>query len=179
MVTKLVDLELIQPNVTIATPRPLCYGASTMRARPFVVSSITCFPQCLSLHPQLKNPWICKSHLKFRFNSERAHHDLRRSGGTVSVTPSASPSVSRWRTSPTNDAPILTPDSVAHMSYEESYNSYHNGQSELMNALGNHHQNGSHDVHYNSQFYSHLPSPYHPIISASLPLLKFVGLRWL
>ncbi|THH33382.1 hypothetical protein EUX98_g810 [Antrodiella citrinella] len=92
---------------------------------------------------------------------KRARHDARRSGGTVSETPSASPGASR-RASPSADTPILAPDSTTQMNYEDNYGS--SGQSELMNALGGSHQhhNGAHDGHFGGQYYSHYPGPYHP-----------------
>ncbi|TCD66250.1 hypothetical protein EIP91_001613 [Steccherinum ochraceum] len=88
---------------------------------------------------------------------KRARHDARRSGGTVSETPSASPGASR-RASPSADTPILAPDSTTQMTYD-AFTSH--GQSELMNALGN--QNGVHDEHFSAQFYqTNFPGPYHP-----------------
>ncbi|KAH8092162.1 hypothetical protein BXZ70DRAFT_898471 [Cristinia sonorae] len=89
---------------------------------------------------------------------KRARHDARRSGGTVSETPSASPGASR-RASPTADTPILAPDSTTQMNYDDGFSSV---QSELMNALGSqHHQNGGHEQ-FHGHFYSNFPGPYHP-----------------
>ena len=91
---------------------------------------------------------------------KRARHDARRAGGTVSETPSASPGASR-RASPTADTPILAPDSTTQMAYDDGFGT--TAQSELMNALGTqHHPNGAQDVHFNGQFYSNFPGPYHP-----------------
>ncbi|KAI0633089.1 hypothetical protein C8Q77DRAFT_1158510 [Trametes polyzona] len=108
---------------------------------------------------------------------KRARHDARRSGNSVSETPSASPGASRRASPNAESTPTLAPDSstATTTSYgnndAQGNNGNHNGgnpeyrpslQSELMGALGPN-DNG---LQYGSQLFtsnvSFYPGPYHP-----------------